>query len=206
MNTEVIMKRELFGCEIRQKSKNSFFCASDLVNAGNKWRVTNGKKVFNYSQWIKNETTQEFIKEMEKEYGKVIIKGKSKNSPSWIHPFLFIDLALAISPELKIKTYKWLYDCLVEYRNKSGDSYKKMCGALYLTQGNKTKFQKDIQDFANKIKVECGVDDWEAATEEQLKLRNKIHENISLLSDIIKDRGQLFELSVKKAREAREAK
>ena len=40
MNTEVIMKREIFGCEIRQKSKNSFFCASDLVNAGNKWSFT----------------------------------------------------------------------------------------------------------------------------------------------------------------------
>ena len=81
-----------------------------------------------------------------------------------------------------------------------------MWGSLSFTQEKKTKFQKDIQHLANKIKVECGVDDWETATEEQLKLRNKIHENISLLSDIIKDRGQLFELSVKKAREAREAK
>lgn len=202
METEIIMSRELFSSEIRQKSKTEYFCASDLVNAGNAWRITHGKKLFNYSQWLKNPTTQSFIQALEKDIGgKAIIKGNKKNSLAWIHPFLFIDLALAISPELKIEAYKWLYDNLLKYRNQSGDSYKKMCGALYLTQSNMSLFKDDIKKLANRIKVECGVKDWEHATEEQLALRDKIHDNIALLSDIIKDRETLYAISIKKAKE-----
>ena len=202
METEVIMSRELFNREIRQKSKSEYFCASDLVNAGNAWRIAQGKKLFNYSQWLKNPTTQDFIKALEADIkGKAIIKGKLKNSLSWIHPFLFIDLALAISPELKIETYKWLYDNLLKYRNQSGDSYKKMCGALFLTQSNKSIYQDELKKLANRIKVECNVIDWEHATEEQLTLRNKIHDNIALLSDIIKDRETLYNVAIKKAKE-----
>lgn len=202
METEVIMSRELFNREIRQKSKTEYFCASDLVNAGNAWRLANGKKLFNYSQWLKSPNTQDFIKALEIDIGaKAIIKGKQKNSLSWIHPFLFIDLALAISPELKVEAYKWLYDNLLKYRNQSGDSYKKMCGALFLTQSNKTLYQEELKKLANRIKVECGVNDWEHATEEQLTLRNRIHDNIALLSDIIKDRETLYNVSIKKAKE-----
>lgn len=202
METEVIMSRELFNREIRQKSKTEYFCASDLVNAGNAWRLANGKKLFNYSQWLKSPNTQDFIKALEIDIGaKAIIKGKQKNSLSWIHPFLFIDLALAISPELKVEAYKWLYDNLLKYRNQSGDSYKKMCGALFITQSNKTLYQEELKKLANRIKVECGVNDWEHATEEQLTLRNRIHDNIALLSDIIKDRETLYNVSIKKAKE-----
>lgn len=202
METEVIMSRELFCREIRQKSKTEYFCASDLVNAGNAWRITNGKKLFNYSQWLKSPTTQDFIKALEADIGgKAIIKGTQKNSLSWIHPFLFIDLALAISPELKVEAYKWLYDNLLKYRNQSGDSYKKMCGALYLTQSNKSTYQDELKALAFRIKTECGVSDWEHATEEQLTLRNRIHDNIALLSDIIKDRETLYNIAIKKAKE-----
>ena len=52
MITEVVMKRELWGREIRQKSKSEYFCASDLVNAGNTWRLSEGRKSFIYSQWL----------------------------------------------------------------------------------------------------------------------------------------------------------
>jgi hypothetical protein len=41
METEVIMKRKLFDSEISQKSQSGFFSATDLVNAGNRWRTLN---------------------------------------------------------------------------------------------------------------------------------------------------------------------
>lgn len=202
METEVIMCRNLWGSEIRQKSKTEFFCASDLVSAGNKWRVSNGKSLFNFSMWLKSENTQAFINALEKEYGNVIIKGKANNSPSWVHPFLFIDLALAMSPELKIEAYKWLYDSLIKYRNQSGDSYKKMCGALYITASNKSLYQNEIQEVAKKIKEACAVSDWQQASESQLKLRDKIHEYISLFSDIVNNREALVSVAIQKARES----
>ncbi|MCK9577361.1 MAG: KilA-N domain-containing protein [Clostridia bacterium] len=201
MITEVVMERELFGGVIRQKSKSEMFSATDLVLAGNKWRVSKGLPFFNLAAYFQNKGTKEFMKELENEYGVVKINSRGKGGNTWVHPFLFIDIALAISPELKIKAYQWLYDCLLKYRNDSGDSYKKMCGSLYITETNKSLYTQNICKVANRIKLECGVQDWQSATEEQLKLRDKIQDNISLLSDIIKDRENLIDISVKKAKE-----
>jgi hypothetical protein len=105
------------------------------------------------------------------------------------------------NPELKIKVYSWIYDSLIKYRNNSGDSYKKMTGALWNTQENKSNFSKDIVEIANKIKVECDVTDWQQASEDQLKLRDKIHEYIALLSDIIRNRENLLDISFTRAKQ-----
>lgn len=185
MKTEVIMKRVLFGKEISQKSQTEFFSATDLVRAGNTWRIVNGLQAFEMNDWFNLKSTKEFIKSLEEKYGTVKISGRGRGVHTWVHPFLFIDMALAISPELKIEVYSWLYDHLLKYRNESGDSYKKMSGALYLKHTNKTTFPKYIKEVADRIKIACGVKDWQEAGEAQLKKRDKIHESISLLCDVL---------------------
>ena len=72
---------------------------------------------------------------------------------------------------------------------------------LYKNYIYKSNFEKDIVELALLIKKECGVEDWENATQEQLKLRDKIHENIALLSDILHDRELLYETAIRKAKE-----
>jgi len=166
MKTQVIMKRELFGMEISQKSKSEFFSATDLVRAGDKWRRLNGKKDFNMSSWLTNKTTLEFIEEIEKKYKEAaLIKGRGKTGHTWVHHLLFIDMALAISPKLKIETYEWLFDRLIKNRNNSGNSYKLMCGSLFVRHGDKKEFVKYISGVANSIKLKCKVDDWQDASE-----------------------------------------
>jgi hypothetical protein len=77
MKTEVIMKRELFGKEISQKSQSEFFSATDLVNAGNRWRTTNQLSLFNLAMWLKKESTLEFINELQKLVdGNIFLKNK----------------------------------------------------------------------------------------------------------------------------------
>lgn len=203
MKTEVVMKRELFGMPISQKSKSEFFSATDLAKAGSKWRLANGyDSIFNLSAYLSNKTTKEFIEELENKTGeKSIIKGRGRGVHTWVHPYLFIDIALAISPKLKIEAYEWLFDKLIKYRNDSGDSYKKMCGSLYNRTSKKTEFHKIMPKVADYIKVQCGVKDWETATEKQLKLRDRIHENVSLLCDVIQDANKALELGIKKALE-----
>jgi hypothetical protein len=199
MKTEVIMKRELFGNEISQSSKTEFFSATDLVRAGNEWRALNKIQPFKMSDWLQTKQVKEFIAELEKEYGKIIISGKGRGHNTWVHPFLFIDMALAISPKLKLETYKWIYDNLIKYRNNSGDSYKKMAGALYLSISNKSEFKETLIDYAKKIKEACGVEEWQTASEKQLKLRDKIHEYVSVFSDIIREKNNLINVAIKKA-------
>lgn len=200
MKTSVEMKRELWGGEISQNSQTGFFSATDLVRLGNKWRVENGLPFFNLNTYFTTKSTKEFCEILQASEGKIKINAKGKGQHTWVHPYLFIDIALAINTELKITVYKWIYDELIKYRNKSGDSYKKMAGALYLSINNKSKFKETLIDFANKIKNECGVEDWQHATEQQLELRNKIHEYVSIFSDIIHDEKNLIEVSIEKAK------
>jgi hypothetical protein len=200
METEVIMKRELFGCQISQKSKSEMFSATELVAAGNKWRIANDMPIFSLAAFFQNKSTKEFLAMLEKKYGVVKINSRGKGGNTWVHPLLFIDIALAISPSLKIEVYEWLFDHLLKYRNESGDSYKKMSGALYLKHTNKTAFPKYIQEVAEIIKKTCGVKDWQEADETKLKMRDRIHENIALLCDVLPI-DEAVRLGVKKCHE-----
>jgi len=201
MITQVEMKRKLFNFEIKQQSKTEFFSATDLVRAGNKFRKSQDLSNFNFSAYLNNKDTKIFIKELDNKFNKSIIKGRGRSANTWVHPLLFIDIALAINPKLKIEVYEWLMDSLLKYRNESGDSYKKMTGALWENAKNKTKFPKAIADTAKIIKKACKIKDWQKATESQLKLRDKIHENIALLCDVLKDNNQAIKIGIKKASE-----
>lgn len=190
------MKRELFGCEISQQSKTGFFSATELVNAGNKWRRINGLKDFNLSQYLKSNSFTEFKNELETKYGNVITSSRGRNSNTWAHPLIFIDIALAINPKLKIEVYEWLFDNLIRFRNDSGDSYKEMTAAIYIRFPNKREFPGYIQRVANYIKAELKVDDWQKATEAQLKKRDMIHNSIRLLCNVLNDPNQAVKLGV----------
>ena len=74
-----------------------------------------------------------------------------------------------------------------------------MTGALWENTKDKTNFHKLIKQIANTIKNDCNVKDWETATEKQLKLRDRIHENIALLCDVLKDNNQATQIGISKA-------
>ena len=199
MVTEVIMQRELLGDFVRQKSKSGFFNANDLMRVGNKWRANNGLKIANIQNYFKQHGTKEFMSSVESKYGIIKTSNKGRNGEIWIHPLIFIDLALWLNPKLKIEVYEWLFDSLLQYRNDSGDSFKKMCGAL-LMRANKTDFVSNIQKLCKLIQVECGVSDWNNATQEQLRLRDRIHENIALLADVLNNNKEAIRLGIYKAK------
>jgi hypothetical protein len=201
MKTEVIMKRELFGREISQSSKTGFFNATELKAAGDKWRRDNDIIPFNLSQYLLLKSTKEFIDELEIKYKqKVLINGRGRNSVTWVHPLLFIDIALAISPKLKIEVYEWLFDNLIKFRNDSGDSYKEACGALYTRCTNLRDFPDLIQKIAIYIKEKLGVTDWQTATELQLKQRDKVHSVIKLYCKVLTDVKQIVRLAVEEGK------
>jgi len=200
METNVIMKRDLFSTQISQNTKNGYFSATDLVRAGNQWRAINKIELFTLKSWLLTKSTKEFIESLTAKYGKVKINSTGKKRHTWVHPLLFIDMALAISPNLKIEVYEWLFDELIRYRDESGNSYKEMCGYLYAGSKNKRDFPSYISDVARKIKLACEVKNWEEATEKQLRLRDKIHNNISLLSDVLRDNDQAIKLGILKTK------
>jgi len=199
METQVMMVRNLFDCKVRQNSKTGFFCLNDLEKAGNFYRASNKMALFNFNSWINSKPTKEFIEEIKKEEKEVISSKRGKSGETWAHPLIFMDMALAIDPKLKIEAYKFLLDELLKYRNSSGDSYKKMAGALYENCSNKSRYHRGITITAQNIQNACGVNDWQKANEEQLKLRDKIHENITLLAGVLRDNNQAIRIGIEKA-------
>ena len=185
MKTAVIMKRNLLGGEVGQNSKTGFLSLTDLMRIGNRWRINNGRGFIKQEYWLQNKSTKEFIKTLEEKFGNVKITGRGRGHHTWVHPFLFIDAALALNPSLKIEVYSWIYDNLLEYRDHSGDTYKKMAGSIYLNISNKSQFRDMIVYVARKIKQELEVIDWQTADEKTLKLRDKIQEYISLYCDVL---------------------
>ena len=197
MKTQVIMIRELLGYDIRQQSKTEFFSATDLAKAGNVFRFKEGRAMFNMSTWLKSESTKLFIAELEASFDcEAVDITRGRNGCTWVHPLLFIDMALAISPKLKIEIYSWVMDELLKHRNNSGDTYKAMCGALYVRHGDKQTYPNMITSLARDIKSACGVTDWQAATEEQLKRREKIHYDISLLSSALNNNEEAIRIGL----------
>jgi hypothetical protein len=187
---------------VRQNSVNGFVCANDIEAAGNKYKALNGLKLFKLRTWIDNHSNKEFIKKMEAHFGTVIETKRGANGATWMHPYICIDLALAIEPKLKVEVYEWLYDELLKHRNNSNDSYKKMYGALYLNCSNKSTFNKDIITVEKMIKEACGVIDWQKASEDQLDLRNRIHENIFSLCGVLRNNDQAVSIGISKAKES----
>ena len=201
MKTAVLVQRGLLGGNVSQNSKTEMFSATDLVRIGNKWRMANEFPKFDMSAWFQNKATKDFIDELEIKYGKGSIKksGRGRGNHTWVHPLLFIDMALAINPRLKVEVYEWLFDQLIKYRNDSGDSYKKMCGSLFTRSRNKSEFYNYVQDVAKKIKLACHVTDWNNATEDQLKLRDKLHNDIALLADVLNSNDEAVRIAIVKA-------
>lgn len=199
MKTEVLMERDLMGMVIHQKSKSEYLSLTDLVKAGNNWRVTNGLSIFNEKKWLLTAKTKEFIAELESQTGeRVKISARGRGQHTWVHPYLFIDLALAINPKLKVEVYKWLYDSLLKYRNVSGDSYRRMSGTIVNRIDNKSQYVKKQIEVAKKIKEACGVDDWQCANESQLLMRDNIHRAVELYGDIMTNVDDIVRLAIRK--------
>jgi len=200
MDASVVTHSKLFGSSIPQDKETGFLSATDLVKAGNQWRVVNGESFFQLSEWFRRKATIEFIEELTAKYGNVKTVSREQGVCTWVHPLLFIDIALAISPKLKIEVYEWLFDHLIKNRNDSGDSYKEMCGYLYAHHPNKQTFSAFVSKVAFSIKHEIGVPDWESATEAQLNARNQLHRDIALLSDVLRNNNQAIRIALTRFR------
>ena len=126
MKTNQVLKRD---DAFVQRTKDGYFNATHLLNY---WNKTNGdnKVLGNYQ---KNGSTKAFIEQLKKEgLEKPVIsaRGNGKNSGTWMHPKLFIDLAMWVSVEFKSIVIDYVLDGLIKTRNDAGDYYNEMCAEI----------------------------------------------------------------------------
>ena len=189
----------VFGGEISANSENGFLSATDLVRHGNKLRVLKGAQPFSIQTFMRQKSTIDFRRSLEKAVGSVYVAARGRGQHTWVHPLLFIDIATAIDPKFKVEAYKWLYASIKNNQSKADRSYDEMVGALYANSTNKSTFPRYISEVARDIKQACGVRDWQAATEAQLKLRDTMHENIALIANVLRDNDRAVKFGMNEA-------
>jgi hypothetical protein len=182
MKTEMILHRPLQQYDVLQRTSDSYFNASELVNA---WSDNNGKKKV-IVDFLRLASTKSFLKELEIQEshigdsrnadfqavktvkGKMTKDGKTPDTV-WMHPFLFIKLAMWINPTFEYHVIKFVYDQLIKFRHDAGDAYKDMCEALKLIGATK----EDYASISRQLNVTCfdkhGKELRQFATEAQLK-------------------------------------
>jgi hypothetical protein len=136
MKTNVVMLRKMGQFDVKQRTKDGYFNATDLLR---QWCVNNERK--DIDQFLRLEQTKIFMEVLELEenldsYNSrkntlsstyEIVKGNKKKGISneyWMHPILFIKFAMWINPRFEYFVIKFVYDQLIEYRHSAGDNYK----------------------------------------------------------------------------------
>lgn len=189
MKTQVIMKRQSLNELIKQESKSGYFNAKDIMTWINSFRKENNLSEKSLLSYWQVDQTQDFINELSNhlKIDKKKLKKTSKGrfGGTWIHPYIAIDLAMWGHPKLKVHVIEWVHDNLLKYRNDSGDSFKDMNKALDMSF-NIGGRQWVYCSVANKVAKACGLDDsenrWQNASEEQLKLRDKIQADVETIA------------------------
>lgn len=154
-----------------QRTTDGYFNATELIEVWNK-NNSNQKLLGNY---MKNDSTKDFIEQLQKEnIEKPIITGRGKgvNAGTWVHPKVFIDLAMWVSIEFKSKVIDYVLDGLIKSRHDAGDYYNEMTAAIidvyvdfYHCKPAKLVY---IQE-ANMLKSLVGASDRNKMTEDELK-------------------------------------
>lgn len=207
MKTEQIMERKFRDGVIRQNHKTGWFNATDLIQVANQYRTQIGLEKKLIADYFKTNSTKEFIKEIldRESLSLAYDSKKGKGGGTWVHPLILIDIAMWLSPEFKYDAMKWLEDRLIQNRDLSGDSYKKL--ASYLK--NRTdiipiaKLGIVMPKIARYIKDQLQVEDWNKADEKTLKQRDMIHNNFMMLLDAGVDSNKALFIATKNATEVK---
>lgn len=201
MKTEVMMQRHLTdGIVVRQSNQTEMFNVTDLIDGFNEWRKDKGLPEKPLWKYWENDSTKESIEALDvlenqttKKGGllKKVCRGKD-NKGTWVHPAIFVDIAMWLNPEFKARVMIWLADNLLGARNSSGLQYGLMTRALVDKFPMKTS-QWLILRMGNRIRdhILGEGQDWNNATtaqlEERLALQSKIMTACELLDDGISE-------------------
>lgn len=190
-----IMQRECLGGLVGQNSSTAYVSATDLVRVTNLWRHENKKSLFTLNDWLRKESTVDFLNALEvEEQQPVMVSKRGRAGQVWLHPRAILILGLELHTDLKLQLTSWFFDHLLIARDNSGESYKNMAEAFkqHIEKTTKPYNQKAFGQLmvksATKIRKACGVKkDWNHACQAQLVKRNKIQELSANLCNILGD-------------------
>jgi len=160
MNTNQVMIRPLDNLKVEQRTKDGMFNATDLLRQWNSPENLNTHENGDYKKkdidnYLSLKSTQEYLKALISEENldkknPAYVSVRGKNGGTWMHPLLFIDFAMWLSPTFKVKVLKFVSDQMLSYRNEAGEAYKKLASAVR-TIVKSNEMQKTMQTIAKGL-------------------------------------------------------
>jgi hypothetical protein len=194
MKTNQIMIRYSETITITQRTIDGMFNINQICDSYNKHNPDKVKYITHY--WD-NKSTKEFIetimrRENHNTRNSVYLTSRGKNGGTWVHPLLFIDFMMWLSPDFKYDALKIVQDKLIQNRIISGDQYKEMTPSIdrwYRRNNNNKETPKEIYaQFATLIKLVIFNKNhqhsiWQKCGEDKLDLRYKLEKVIANCCD-----------------------
>jgi hypothetical protein len=195
MITNQIVKRQFMSSEVSQRTKDSYFNATELLSIYND-RTKSSRR---FADFWENKNTKEFILELESELGiynvenmahsKTYQTTRGKGGATWMHPYLYVKFAMWLSPKFELQIIKWVYDNLIEFRNTAGVDYKEMSASVqrnytyfYNKKPDPLVYQKEIRYINSLIDDSKNKIDRNTLTETDLQLLINLQKlNIKLM-------------------------
>src|SRR5690606_5983779 len=115
MKTNVNITRKLNDFDVVQRTKDSMFNATSLLQ---QWNEKSGQQK-DIAHYFENKSTNEFINALlidqnSNSRNSVVLKSAGRYGGTWMHPYLFIDFAMWLNPAFKLQVIKFVYDQLIE--------------------------------------------------------------------------------------------
>ena len=140
LKTNQIMLRQFDGVKIIQRTKDSFFNATEMLHYFNSLAGTEKR----FKDFWENQNTKEFREALKAEilngdnsaHLEIVETTRGRGGATWMHPYLFVKFCFWLSPTFEVKVIKWVYDNLIDFRHEVGDYYKEMCKAISETYHN----------------------------------------------------------------------
>lgn len=199
MKTNVLMDRKMGGLSFTQRTKDSYFSATQLLSQWNKLEKKS-KKDKEVSRFLHLETTQSFINELvdaeiihtHSEGYHTSRANKGDNAGTWMHPYLFIKFAMWLSPKFEVECIKFIHDNLIQNRKLAGTNYNLLSSSGMKLKGyNFSEIAIAMQWIVFGVK---GKNLRQTATELQLKELYELEQKLSFAIDMgyIKTYDQLL--------------
>ena len=139
MKTNKVMKRPMGRFIVLQRTSDGYFNATKLIE---QWNNSSSDKRYLDNFWKGHHLVELMSEIAENELGfksvdftelkSVLAKTKrgKYESGTWMHPILFIKLAMYLNPRFEYQVIRFVYDELIKFRHLAGDNYNVLTAAI----------------------------------------------------------------------------
>lgn len=133
------MTRPMGQFEVLQRTSDGYFNATKLIE---QWNKSGNEKRYLDNFWKGHHLVELMSEIAENELGvKSVDFTELKNmlaktkrgkyeSGTWVHPILFVKLAMYLNPRFEYQVIRFVYDELIKFRHLAGDNYNVLTTAI----------------------------------------------------------------------------